>query len=67
MKKVKTGFAAVFLLFTISSFASVNDLQGKKKKHKCNSECTSGKHNYLHGERKHKCTEACHHMMEKKM
>jgi hypothetical protein len=30
------------------------------KEHVCNASCTKDKHNYLHGEKGHKCTAACH-------
>jgi hypothetical protein len=66
MKTLKLGLAALFLTFTVSSFATT-DFAARKKKHKCNTECTATAHKYMHGEKKHKCGEACKGMMEKKM
>ncbi len=66
MKLLKTSLAVLLLTISAASFATTND-GGKKKKHKCNTECTTAKHNYVCGEKKHKCTTACHKDMKAKM
>ena len=57
----RTGF---MLLLSAATFFSVNAAtdKGKGKKHKCNTECKPGAHMYKHGEKGHKCTEACKNM-----
>jgi hypothetical protein len=68
MKTLKLGITALLLTFAIGSFASsTSDMGKRKKKHKCNTECTNEKHNYKHGEKKHTCGDACKKMMEGKM
>jgi hypothetical protein len=67
MKPLKLALAALFLTFTVGSFAASSDFAKKKKKHKCNTECNATAHKYMHGEKKHKCADACHKMMDKKM
>jgi hypothetical protein len=50
------------LLLAAATFANVNAATDRGKKHKCNSECKPGAHMYKHGEKGHKCTEACKKM-----
>lgn len=41
--------------------AVMQDGNSKLAEHKCNDKCKSGKHEYLHGEKGHSCTDACKH------
>jgi hypothetical protein len=62
MKTLKITFAVLLLTLATGAFASTMDYGKKKKKHKCNTECTKEKHNYVCGEKKHKCSDKCHKM-----
>lgn len=62
MKKLLL-LSLVLLGVSFSGLSQEKKQKMKKAKHQCIEMCKEGKHAYAHGEKKHKCKEACHKAM----
>lgn len=55
----KIGLAVLFTALTVVYAQAQTAKKDKPKKHQCTEQCSTGKHLYKHGEKKHKCGASC--------
>ncbi len=70
MKKAILSVAVIAAMLTAGAQNNMQQTNSKKampkkeaakgKEHVCNSSCTKQAHAYMHGEKGHTCTDACH-------